>query len=99
MTKARIGNYVYFDAGKQSMQLLPLLECLRFAVDWGRPVDCYLNTSAGGRGLLRRRPGLGNQRQRRQPRELVRRKRQSPVLRMDASTDQRSRSMRWLLPG
>jgi hypothetical protein len=42
MAKVRIGNYVDFDAEKQSMDLLPLLECLRFAVDWGRPVDAFL---------------------------------------------------------
>ena len=41
MVKCRIGNYVYFDRESQSDGLLPLLECLRFAIDRGRSLDCY----------------------------------------------------------
>lgn len=42
MTKIRIGNYAYFDAEIQGMDLLPLLECLRFAINDAHPLDFYL---------------------------------------------------------
>ena len=43
MAKVWIGDYVSFDATTQSVELLPLLTCLRFAVDRSRPVDFFLN--------------------------------------------------------
>lgn len=42
MTRVRIGNCVYFDAEVQNRNLLPLLQCLRFAIDDGRAVSYFL---------------------------------------------------------
>jgi len=42
MAKIRVGYCVYFDAATQSADLLPLLECLGYAIERNRPVDFFL---------------------------------------------------------
>ena len=42
VTKVWIGGYVSFDAERQSEELLPLLECLRYASEVGYPIDEWL---------------------------------------------------------
>ena len=50
MPKIRIGNYVYFDADTQGTELLPLLECLSYAVERVRPLDRFLKSYLGEPG-------------------------------------------------
>jgi hypothetical protein len=44
MTRVWIGDCVSFDAETQDRALLPLLECLRYAVLPNRPVDSFLKS-------------------------------------------------------
>lgn len=53
MSKIRIGHGVYFDPSVQSKQLLPLLECLSYAIALNRPVDFFL------KGILTGKDGPG----------------------------------------
>lgn len=55
MTKVWIGDYVSFDAETQDMVLLPLLECLRYAIRPDRPADFFLKSLLGEDG-----PGGGD---------------------------------------
>lgn len=50
MAKVWIGDYVSFDAATQRADLLPLLTCLRFAVDRARSVDFFLKGILTDRG-------------------------------------------------
>lgn len=50
MAKVRIGHCVYFDAATQSTDLLPLLECLRYAIQPVLPLDRFLKSYLGEPG-------------------------------------------------
>ncbi|WPB59206.1 hypothetical protein [Xylophilus sp. GOD-11R] len=58
MVKIFIGDYVSFDHEKQSNEILPLLECLIYAITPGRPLDYFLkNILANGFGPTGGDPG------------------------------------------
>jgi PAS domain-containing protein len=41
-SERRIGNYIWWDSEVESESLLPLLECLSYAIEINRPVDFFI---------------------------------------------------------
>ncbi len=55
--KTQIGNYVFQDSDDRAGALLPLLQCLRFAVALNRPLDYFLKGIFTGEGTCGGDPG------------------------------------------
>jgi hypothetical protein len=47
-SERRIGTYVWWDSATESVELLPLLECLSYAIESNRPLDYFLRGILGG---------------------------------------------------